>query len=301
MLPASEHRVVPGNILVATDFSSASAPAVAYALSLARRLGSNLYFAHVVRPDTLHRGDPCEPGSSLDQAWREGHHLTTDLLIAGHLRGITHKLLIAQGEIWDQLAAMVRENDIGLIVVGTHRRTGLKKMLLGSVAETIFRQAPCPVLTVGPDFDAGTIRDSGPRRILYATDLAPAATAASYAFLFARQYDAHLILLHVIQESGGTGDSRLHKSQRLESAKARLGKLVTEHGGLARDPELIVGFGTPVTRVLDVASEKKPDLIVLGVQQASGRPERHVWATASAIVRQSACPVLTVREPETTS
>jgi len=128
------------NVLAATDFSSASFTALQYALSIVRQFAGTLYLAHIVSDI-----------AAADHAWRDGQRLTTDLLISGELRGVPHKLLVGHGEIWEGLAPMVRENNIDMIVVGTHGRMGLAKVLLGSVAERIFRQASCPVLTVGPN------------------------------------------------------------------------------------------------------------------------------------------------------
>jgi nucleotide-binding universal stress UspA family protein len=277
-------RVLLNNILVATDFSEASTAALFYALLLVRRYDATLYLAHVVRPD-----------AATDEAWREGQRLTTDLLVSGHLRGVSYKLLVGQGEIWEGMAPMVQQNNIDLIVVGTRGRTGLAKVLLGSVAEKIFRQASCPVLTVGPKSPGPASQETGIRRILYATDFTPQSLHAfGHALSLAQHYQAQLILLNVVQEL--TADSTLQKGRALDEAKQRLRDLVPADAGLSLEPEFVVGFGTPGTRILDVAAEKAPELIVLGVTHPpdaalGGRR----WTTASEVIGQAICPVLTVR------
>jgi nucleotide-binding universal stress UspA family protein len=277
-------RVSLKNILVATDFSEASKAALMYALSLVRRYEATLYLVHVVRPD-----------SAVDEAWRDGQRLTTDLLVSGHLRGIEHKLLVRQGEIWEGIAPLVQENNIDLLVVGTRGRTGLAKVLLGSVAERIFRRATCPVLTVGPKSPGPGAQEPGIRRILYATDFTPQSLHAfGHALSLAQHYQAQLILLHVVQELGA--DANVQKGRALDDAKQRLRELVPADTGLSLEPEFVVGFGTPGTRILDVAAEKSPDLIVLGVTHPpdaalGGRR----WTTASEVIGQAICPVLTVR------
>lgn len=277
-------------ILVATDFSSSSQIAVYYAISLARRYEAKLYLAHIVGRDK----DAAQPGSTTDQAWREGHRLTTDLLISGELKGIEHQLLIGEGEIWEALSRMVADNAVGLLVVGTRGRTGLSKVLLGSVAEHIFRQATCPVLTVGPNAPAGRVEDTGFRRILYATDFTEhSVAAASHAFSLASHYQAHLTLLHVIQDSGS--ESRVQKGRQLDEAKLRLRQLIPPGAALPVEPEFVVGFGTPAARILDVSAEKRPDLIVLGVRRPSSVSVRRRWSTASEVTGRALCPVLTVR------
>jgi nucleotide-binding universal stress UspA family protein len=294
---STQAQVTLRNILVPTDFSSASRVALFYALSLARRYGATVYLAHIVAANPLRQGEWQAPGSAVDQAWREGHRLTTDLLVSGHLRDIAHKLLVAQGGLWESLAALIQEHEIDLIVLGTRGRTGLSKMFLGSTAEVIFRQASCPVITVGPNFPGEPIESSGLHRILAAATFTPHSLhAVSYALSFAQQYQAHLILLHVIQES--SGESRLQKTPFLEEAKLRLRELVPEDAGLQFEPDFIVGFGTPAARILDVAGEQNPDLIVLGVRQSPTMGGRRPWRTASEVTSKAACPVLTVREPE---
>jgi len=270
------------NILVATDFSSASGTALEYGLSLARRFGATLYLAHIV-----------SDGAGTEQAWRDGQHLTTDLLISGKLRGVPHKLLVGQGEIWAGLAPMVEEHKIDMIVVGTHGRTGLAKVILGSVAERIFRQASCPVLTVGPNSRAYP-PPGGLCNILYATDFTPQSLRASdYAFSLALRSQAHLVLLHVINAGSSKTDEQ---SALAEDARNRLTKIIPEGLSFHDEPECLVTFGTPGGGILAVASEKSPDLIVLGVTKAgtdtfAGRR----WTNASEVIGKSACPVLTVR------
>jgi nucleotide-binding universal stress UspA family protein len=292
----SPQRIPLVSILVATDFSAASQTAVSYALSIARRYGATLYLAHIVRPDTFGRGGSDSTRAALDDAWREGQRLTTDLLVSGQLRGIPHKLLVGQGEIWEGLAPMIKQNSIDLLVVGTRGRSGLVKMLLGSVAESIFRRASCPVLTVGPNSPDPATQESGLRRILYATDFTPQSLlASSYAFSLAHQYQAQLILLHVVREPA---EATLQKGRALEEAQERLRALIPADAGLQFEPEFVVGFGTPGTRILEVASEKTPELIVMGVTHpAEGGLGGRRWSVASEIAAQAPCPVLTVRGP----
>jgi nucleotide-binding universal stress UspA family protein len=68
----------------------------------------------------------------------------------GRLQEISHRVLVERGEIWAVVSEVLTREKIDLIVMGTHGRTGLGILLLGSFAETVFRRARCPVLTVGP-------------------------------------------------------------------------------------------------------------------------------------------------------
>jgi nucleotide-binding universal stress UspA family protein len=279
---SSSVRKPLANILAAVDFSFASMTALRYALLMARQYGATLYLTHIAHD-----------AADADHAWREGHKLTTDLLISGELRGIAHKLIVAQGEIWQGLAPIVQEHNIDMIVVGTHGRTGLAKVLLGSVAERIFRQAHCPVLTVGPKSHEPSL-GKGLGKILYATDFTPQSLrAADYAFSLAQQYESQLTLLHVVAPERADAPA---KQVAIDEATARLKKIRPDNAQLATEPEYVVSFGPAGKTILNVAAERTPDLIVLGVTQpAEGAFAGRRWTNASEVTGDAACPVLTIR------
>ncbi len=81
---------------------------------------------------------------------REAADLEDSLIQAGALTGIQHKFIVRQGELWPELQEIIRQESADLLVVGTHGRHGIAKLFFGSIAEQIFRQAYCPVLTFGP-------------------------------------------------------------------------------------------------------------------------------------------------------
>ena len=117
-------------------------------------------------------------------------------------KGVKHNELIEQGEVPEVLSRLVREHDIDLIVIGTGGRKGLEKLLLGSVAEEVFRNAGCPVLTMGPHATHWKI-DGNLRHILYATDFGPESLhGLPYAISLAEENRARLTLLHVAPEPG---------------------------------------------------------------------------------------------------
>jgi nucleotide-binding universal stress UspA family protein len=183
-----------------------------------------------------------------------------------------------------------------MIVVGTRGRTGLAKMFIGSVAERIFRNALCPVLTVGPHSPAPVNREQGVKRILYATDFTPQSLyAAQYAISMAQQFQAHLTLMHVVPEpDGGVLDE-----QCVPAAEGRLRQLMSVDHPVEFEAQCVVASGPPPTRILEVAEKDKSELIVLGVTQPgdmtlAGRR----WTNASEITGKAPCPVLTVRKPE---
>src|SRR5215831_17203131 len=163
------HATKLKSVLFATDFSDTSMQALRYVTGIANKLGSNVYLAHIVAPSPLVASAP-EVAPSLyadirDQAAAQ----LAALALSPQLAGICPKTLVGAGPIGDELCNMIHENRIDLIVAGTHGRTGVRKLLLGSVVEEICRVASCPVLTVGP---ALALRAEVKfKQILFPTDL----------------------------------------------------------------------------------------------------------------------------------
>lgn len=99
-------------------------------------------------------------------------HLESEFLQKGYFEGIRYQISIERGEVWPAVSRIVEDEDVDLVVVGTRGRSGLGKLLLGSVAEKIFRNSRCPVLTVGPHFEL-SFHSSQPRSVLFPTGFSP--------------------------------------------------------------------------------------------------------------------------------
>jgi nucleotide-binding universal stress UspA family protein len=210
------------------------------------------------------------------------------------LQGIEHEVVIGDGNIWEVMSNLIEQKEIDLIVLGTRGRTGLGKVILGSIAEQILRQSPCPVLTVGPHVNPWSDEYVKMREIVYATDLATnTPVAAPYAISLAQENQAHLVLLHVIEDPK-PGD--LVESPEGVNLKARkLQQLVTEQAGLWCEPAYVVEQGPAAEKILDVAKRRHTDLIVLGARPAKGLATHLNMGTVHKVVSHATCPVLTVR------
>jgi nucleotide-binding universal stress UspA family protein len=221
---------------------------------------------------------------------------------------VPHRTYLGHGNVWGGLSGLIRAHAIDLLVVGTHGRAGVGKLLMGSVAEEIFRQASCPVLTVGPKvFGRARLplvpnwgHDLAPlelelQEIIYATDFShDSLAAAPYTISLAREFQARLVLLHVLQEYA----HRKSEPDPIEAALQQLMGLVPEAAGLWCTPEPVLEFGAPADGILKAASERNADLIVLGVRPPAGHltAATHLpWRTAHKVVAEASCPVLTIR------
>jgi nucleotide-binding universal stress UspA family protein len=294
MKPARAYpRISLERILYATDFSRQSNDALPYALSLARRYGSTLFAVHVVSlvPFQLSNAT-LEWQAIAAQAVREAEQAMAGL--EPQIKGVPHELVLRKGDVWRELSTVAQDKDIDLVIVGTHGRLRASKLLMGSVAEKIFRQASCPVLTVGPNVSGEPEGIVDLRTILFPTDFSPESLAAvPYAISLAQENQARLYLLHV---TPGPVSASIDAS-----LQERLNNLVTPEAQLWCDPKALVESGDAGQKILELSQELAVDLIVLGtkpVARLAGTISHVAMATAYKVVSQAICPVFTVRGPE---
>jgi nucleotide-binding universal stress UspA family protein len=294
-LPLESKMVQLTNILVATDFSPASDRALDYALSLARRYEARIFLVHVITSDADVMMAPEIMARTYETEVRGAEERMGEILISGRLRDVFHETVIEHGSLWPTLEALIGKHNIDLVVVGTQGAGGLLKVLLGSGAEQIFRQAKCPVLTVGPAVKGETPREVEFKNILFATDFGLGAERESaYAFSFAQEHQANLTLLHVVARAEDYSEEGL--ALKREAVTRELGELVPAGGELWCKAEYRMRLGEPVEEILQVAGETKADLIVIGAKHGKGLAAGHALnSIASRVVRGAPCPVLTVR------
>jgi nucleotide-binding universal stress UspA family protein len=280
------------NILFATDFSPAAAHAIPFIKNIARHFESSVVALHVKPPVVNPMTQPGTWPTDLEAAKVFDKEHREELL--NTFAGIKTEVLIEEGNIQSQLENAIQKYDTDLVIIGTRGRTGLAKMLLGSVAEEIFRTVPCPVLTVGPHSE---MPKADIREILFATDFASEApAAAAYAISLAQEFEARLTLLHVVPEPK-PGDL-VSWSDVQESSKKLLRNLIPAGPEAWCKPECFVERGDPAERILDLAKVQGTDLIILGAQPEKGVPGAATHlpiATAHKVVAHANCPVLTVR------
>jgi nucleotide-binding universal stress UspA family protein len=281
-------------ILLATDFTMASQSALLYALAMARRRHAQIIVAHVVNASGIFGSDSVQ--RAVNDAWRDAHSEMTNQFIAGRLEGIENRIVVRHGEVWDELSKMIGEFGIELIVLGTHGRSGVWKMLLGSTAEKAFRLSPVPVLTIGPKVTLQAPVE-GPKRILYSTGFSPQSlNAGRYALSIAAERGAQLGMLNVV--TGVSPESVETRAQLVREGRQKLLALLPPELKLAAEPELFVEFGGAADTILRLAESWCPELIVLGVRRVQDDGRRISWATAYNVLSNAPCPVLTIRAPE---
>lgn len=283
-------RISLKNILVPTDFSPTSAAALPFALSLARIYGSTLLAFHVIPPEPLQQVVPDRLAAQDDRDWQEARRNLTEFAHDLHIGEIPCKCLLERGDLVEAIPAVVHDRAVDLVVLGTHGRRGVTKLLLGSAGEKIYRSSPCPVLTVGPKVHAG---DWKLRRILCPVDVAEdPEPALHYALSLAEENQAEVIVMQAVPMVPWQ-----HRVSVAEQTCRHLESLIPEQ---ARDwctPQFLVRWEHPAEAILLAAAEREADLIVMGVRKsrAAGLSSHLPWPVASEVVSRAPCPVLTVR------
>ena len=140
-------------ILVPTDFSPSSEPALEFAVELARHTSASITLAYVYNPTAyeIPEGMPISETVRVDGVIDEFRRLLSEAKLQAERAGAARvDTLLLQGAAYAEIVRAAEQHGYSLIVMGTHGRTGFAHMLLGSVAEKVVRKASCPVLTVPP-------------------------------------------------------------------------------------------------------------------------------------------------------
>jgi nucleotide-binding universal stress UspA family protein len=223
--------------------------------------------------------------------------------------GVTVEFDVTVGGAATEILAKAEEISSDLIVLGTHGRSGFDRLVLGSVTERVLRKATCPVLTIPYQAaEAAPVPSALFRRILCAIDFSDSSiTAMNYAMSLAKEADAHLTLLSVVdipvglwpdtKRAGRDLPPDLRKYIETSEAERResLNALVPPDARTYCTIDTTVATGTPWRQILSTANDLKSDLIVMGVRGRGAVDLFLFGSTAHHVVRQATCPVLTLR------
>jgi nucleotide-binding universal stress UspA family protein len=296
------------SVLIAFDFSEASQKPLHHALAIARHYGAKFYLAHVVSGIGYTIAGQEALSLAAERTRRTAQQLEQELLQSGALAGLHHEFIILEGNIWEQLGLLIQQKQVDMVVVGTHGRGALGKLLLGSVAEQIFRHADCFVATVGPgSYEDSLVEKIKPvRPFLFPTDFGAASLhALPHAISFANHFGAKLVVLHVLPVAqvpegfhwSTAGDLTQMRDEARMASQRQFDALNLQPTQMAIQPEFMVKYGTPSEQILLASHALKADLIILGlhhrghIEVASHMP----WHLAYQVVCDAHCPVLTIR------
>ena len=292
-------------ILCPVDFSDSSNRALAHAAALARWYAAELTVLHVV--PTF---DPMQVHAELGVPVQIVNPMTREQVI-GSMRPFLEQagvspaahLVAEAGDASTTIVDQALTTRAELIVIGTHGRRGFKRLLLGSVTETVLHEAPCPVLTVSPHTAAATSSVVSFKRILCPIDFSPPSLQAlGFALDLARQADGRVTLLHVFEwlpEDEPRSSTHFNvpefRGYMVADARERLRSLVTEESRAWCEIDDVIVSGRAHREILRAAEARASDLIVIGAQGRGGVGLAMFGSTTQQVVRSASCPVLTVR------
>ncbi len=189
------------------------------------------------------------------------------------------------------------EQNVDVVVMGTHGRRGVDRMLFGSVTEEVVRFSPCPVLTVRQDADVEP--SQAVRRILVPVDFSDASESAiRHAKEVALTYGAKIDLLHVVEEpvypSAYGVEADFPSEDVIDRVETKLGDIAREEIGIEHVVVKAV-IGNPARDILDYVEKEDIDLIVQATHGRTGLDHMLIGSVTERVLRQSPTPVFAVK------
>lgn len=298
------------NVLIPTDFSACADHALSHAVEVADRFGARLHILHVVNeldPDWYGITDAQERAVKLrDQIETEARERLKELAPETDHRDFeTTVSLQLSFDVADSINEYVQEREIDLVVMGTHGRQGIDRLMLGNVANKIIRHAPCPVMTVREDVPWTEEEED----VAYDDILAPidfsdhSREALRVSKAFANQYAARLHLLFVAEkrtvptfsDTGIPGVGVVEMDPEIvANAEEGLRQLNENVGGAEVKSAYHVRKGDVSKDVVDFAETNGVSLIVMATRGLTGVSRFLLGSNTERIVRVAPCPVLTI-------
>ena len=297
-------RVEIKTIFCTTDISDFSNHSISWGMALAKEFRAKLLVCHVIDfPAAVTYGDgPIFFMDQQNQAMDNAHQQIKQLI--GDQQ-IQWEPLITIGHAGDEITRLAEEKGADLVISATHGRSGLKRLILGSVTERLMRTLHCPLMIVrGPKHDLTILSDKriNFHKILVGCDFSEDAHLAfQYGLSLAQEFQSELHLVHVkepavysewIKTSVDLEEVLYHTLN--DKIKEKLTKMVPKEASHWCMPKVDILEGKPNEELIGYAKENQISLIVLGVR-GQGLVERmFVGSTTDRVVRQAPCPVLSV-------
>jgi nucleotide-binding universal stress UspA family protein len=286
-------------ILFPTDFSDVAEGAFSHAAHLALQHNATIHVFNVVGPEAEEAPNPMD-FLSVDPAAEDAvQHVEVQTVTQ---ECGTVPIIYAQTDSDsppDAIVDRADEYDIDLVVMGTHGRRGMERLLSGSVSEEVVRRAPCPVFTVLARDENGT----GPQidRVLAPVDLSDQSELVlNHAVALAESYAAPLDLLHVVEEAAypnvyGLDPLTPALPNVQDRAREALETLASDID-LRTDPVNVhVLAGNAARDIVEFAEEQAADLIVMATHGRTGLERFLIGSVAEKVVRRAPCPVFTLK------
>jgi nucleotide-binding universal stress UspA family protein len=293
-------------ILFPTDFSRCAEQALAHAVFLAEKYDAEIHVLHVV---TLFKDQPGILSNEItetEETIRKFEDIAEKQLnkVVDSKGSDDMKIIAATKREVSAAPAILEyasDNNIDLIVMGTHGRRGLGHLLLGSAAEEVVRLAPCPVFTIRELKEPKPVMQVN--NILVPVDFSNySGKALAYASEIAQSYKAQLQVLHIIEETMHPAFSVTGKSSIFDlvpgikdDSRKRAEKMIKEFVPDKVKSKVFIQGGRAASDIIKFANENSTDLIVIATHGLTGLEHMLMGSVTEKVVRMAHCPVFTVK------
>jgi nucleotide-binding universal stress UspA family protein len=298
-------RVQFQRILCTTDFSQASNRSIVFGHLLAQEFGARLYVCHIIDLSSvaIYGEFQVDPVGQQERIKADAQSQLQDIL--GSLP-IQWESIINVGQPAEEIARIVEEERIDLVISATRGRSGLKRLVLGSVTERLMRSLSCPLLVLRgkdpapPDEAAKGITLN---KILIGCDFsADSRLAVEYGLSLAQEFEAELHLVHVIAppaypefiKTGATTAHGIQDHVLSDLLTQKLQDLVPEEARNWCRLQTILLEGPAYRELIDYAGRHSMDMIVLGMRGYGLVKSLLLGSTTDRVIRDTPCPVLVV-------
>lgn len=317
--------------MCSVDFSDFTDTALTYSIALSREFNAKLFLVHVVievepllKSSEIALDVQALQKSHMDKAFEQ---LTTLVKKAD----IPYEILIAKGDPADRIRDLALEHRADMVITATHGKSGIKRLLLGSVTEKLIKTIHCPLLVLNTqkfDSPASSPPDIRLKKIMVGCDFSQDSKLAfDYGLSLAQEFQAELYLTHVVKPSENlelkvsdyidvtppdyvkwrssdyfemqkrSMDQKREKFNQLrDNLEKQLYFMVPEESRNWCTPKTTLLDGEPYKEMITYAQQEKIDMIVLGIRGHTLWEKLMVGSTTDRIIRQSPCPVLAVRQ-----
>lgn len=297
-------RVQLKSIICATDFSDFSNRTIPYGIALAKEFGAKLYICHVIDLSSfaIYGEFQLDPVGQQDRIMQYAHEQLEQLI---GQQPVKWESLIVVGRTAEEISRIVKEKGVDLVISATRGRSGLKRLILGSVTERLMHTVACPLLVVRSgehELIDPVNQQVRLKKILVGCDFSPDSDLAfQYGLSLAQEFEAELHLTHVIappayqdlRRPATATDQEIQQNLR-QRLTQKLEDMIPPDARNWCIPHTSVLDGPPFEELRKYAQHQSVDMIVLGVRGHGLVKTFFLGSTTDRVVRQAPCPVLSV-------
>ena len=323
-------RLQPKKIMCAIDFSDFTSEVLVYSIALCKKFHAKLFLVHIVADVNI---TLAHSNLVIDrELLQDEHNSEAQEFLENLVKDVTieHEIVISVGDPADKISRLALQKNIDMVITATHGKSGIKRLLIGSVTEELIKTINCPLLvlcTQELEYIPLDNYEMKLKKILVGCDFSPDSKLAfDYGLSLAQEFQAELYLTHVIkptehielkssdyinvlprdyvnwrsqdyfeiQQKVTEKNREEHKKLR-DRLERQLHHMLPEECQSWCTPHTSLLNGEPYKELIEYAKDQGIDMIVLGIRGHTLWEKLMVGSTTDRIIRHAPCPVLAVR------